>query len=107
MEKREVNYKHSLSRYFKLLRGNENATGFFVGTNFDVKVIRKKPDLKDLQKKVGGYIETVYYPEDLNFDIIVNDSGLIEQLPENILFYVITGLQIRGNVVVLKKGVLK
>lgn len=107
MEKREVDYKNSLSRYFKLLRGNPNATGFFVGTNFDVKVIRKKPDLKELQQKVGGNIEIVYYPEDTNFDIIVNESGALEQLSENILFYVITGLQIRGNVVVLKRGVLK
>lgn len=107
MNKREVNYKNSLSNYFKLLRGNPNALGFFIGTNFDVKVIRSKPKLQDLQKKVNGYIELVYYPEDTNFDIIVNESGAIENLPENILFYVITGLQIQGNVVVLKKGVLK
>ena len=39
--------------------------------------------------------------------ILVNESGALEQLSENILFYVITGLQIRGNVVVLKRGVLK
>lgn len=107
MIKKEVDYKNCLSKYMRLLRGNANATGFYIGTNFDVKVIRKKPSLEDLQKRVGGNIELVYLPEDRNFDIIVNEEGGINQLPENVLFWIITGLTIRGNVVVLKKGVLK
>ena len=103
----KVDYKNSLSKYMKLLRGNPRATGFSIGTNFDVKVIRKNPSLEDLQKRVGGNIELVIYPEDRNFDILVNEEGAIHLLPENVLFWIITGLKIRGNVVVLKKGVLK
>jgi hypothetical protein len=107
MEEKQVDYKNSLSKYMRLLRGNLQATGFYVGTNFDVKVIRKNPSLEDLQKRVGGNIELVIYREDPNFDILVNEEGAINNLPENVLFWVITGLKIHGNVVVLKKGVLR
>lgn len=45
------------------------------------KVIEVENDLSVLQKIVGGYIEVVKMANGL--DLVVNDSGLIDELPIN------------------------
>lgn len=39
--------------------------------------------LKDLQVAVGGYIEIVYLPHDNDMILVVNEEGLIHNLPFN------------------------
>jgi len=69
------------------------------------------PDLKAMQKAVGGYIEYLpqaYLPEGKGgIDIIVNEEGLIHQLLPNItISLVCKGYPVVGDaIVVTEKGV--
>lgn len=53
--------------------------------------------LKDMQDLVGGYIEFVYTLEDSV--LIVNEEGLINQLPLNVGASMLTGHKIVGDVI--------
>lgn len=55
-----------------------------VGKEPIVKTI--KHTLEEMQKLVGGYIETVRIAEDIL--LIVNESGMIDELPVNFVTYV-------------------
>lgn len=74
-----------------------------------IKVIIKRPEesvghveyientLKELQRCVGGYIETVTTPA---FTIICNEEGKIRRLPANFVIYRGYGDVIRGPVII-------
>ena len=72
----------------------------------------KEPSLEDLQEYVGGYIETVTL---LNGDtLVINEDGLNLDLKVNqeaTKVYLDNGgmrsNKIRGNAVIVKKGLLK
>lgn len=53
--------------------------------------------LKDMQDLVGGYIEFVYTLEDSV--LVVNEEGLINQLPLNVGASMLTGHKIVGDVI--------
>lgn len=55
--------------------------------------------LKDMQDVVGGYIECVSEPGD-NFDIYVNEEGILQGLPLNVLASMISGRRLLGPVLV-------
>lgn len=54
--------------------------------------------LNDLQKAVGGLIEVIHMKDAI---MIVNEEGLIKELPYNILASSIIGAPIMGDVVLL------
>lgn len=54
---------------------------YWIPTEGDCRVIEIDNTLAALQKAVGGYIETVTVTDELVF--IVNEEGLIHQLPLN------------------------
>lgn len=57
--------------------------------------------LKELQDYVGGYIEIVHLGTQL---MIVNEEGLIRDLPTNYRASEIAGQMIAGDVVICKNG---
>jgi hypothetical protein len=74
-----------------------------------LKCFLKRPDsdwyatncstsLGNLQRLVGGYIETVTFP-DLDVGVICNEEGLLRNLP---YCCTICGVQFRGDVVVFR-----
>ena len=52
----------------------------------------RKPTLEEAQGIVGGYVEMVLLPKDINVQVLVNEEGLLEDLPVKIV----------GPVIVLK-----
>ncbi len=59
----------------------------------------KKPTLEEAQKAVGGFIEI---PRDDDLcQLVVNEEGLILDLPENPAASIIAGCEIRGNAMLL------
>ena len=55
--------------------------------------------LADMQGVVDGYIELVFDPED-NYEIYVNEEGLLHGLPLNALASLISGRRIVGTALV-------
>lgn len=86
---------------------NDFVAGFVATTDFQIIPINdNNVNLEKLQKAVGGYIELVAFRDD-NFEIIVDEEGLIKSKKINLLAHAISGLQLAGNVVFLKRGILK
>jgi hypothetical protein len=83
--------------------------GFVIKT--DMKVIAIKSDanvdLKFCQDQVGGFIEIASYVEDDNYEVIVDEEGILKSKPFNLMAYFITGYEFYGDVLFLKRGVLK
>lgn len=55
--------------------------------------------LEELQKMVGGYIEVVRVPHKPSMILIVNEEGLLHNLPPNPMATGIAGQPIVGNAV--------
>jgi hypothetical protein len=64
-------------------------------------------DLKRMQKEVGGYIELVHYVEDENFELLVDEEGLLKNKGMNFVGYLMTGYWFAGDLLFLRKGILK
>ena len=67
----------------------------------------KQPDLKQMQTLVDGRIER--HPESVvidnsSYDVIVNEEGLINNLPINEQMFEDYGLTIFGNAVLIEGG---
>ena len=67
----------------------------------------KQPDLKQMQTLVDGRIER--HPESVvinnsSYDVIVNEEGLINNLPLNEQMFEDYGLTIFGNAVLIEGG---
>tara|TARA_R110002074_G_scaffold208994_1_gene377961 strand:- start:532 stop:768 length:237 start_codon:yes stop_codon:yes gene_type:complete len=67
----------------------------------------KQPDLKQMQTLVDGRIER--HPERVvidnsSYDVIVNEEGLINNLPINEQMFEDYGLTIFGNAILLEGG---
>tara|TARA_R100000544_G_scaffold27174_1_gene14089 strand:+ start:252 stop:479 length:228 start_codon:yes stop_codon:yes gene_type:complete len=62
----------------------------------------RKPTLEEAQGIVGGYVEMVLLPKDINVQVLVNEEGLLENLPVNQAASELCGQKIVGPVVVLK-----
>lgn len=64
----------------------------------------RPPTLEQLQKLVGGYIERIpVFWEGAPADLIVNEEGLLRQLPENKHASIIAHQRIVGDAVLLSK----
>lgn len=64
---------------------------------------------KGLEQKVGSKIEKIHYIEDENYACFVAKENLLYQhgLPLNFSTFVITGYELYGKTLFLKKGVVK
>lgn len=58
--------------------------------------------LKDMQRMVGGLIEVVANPED-DFEVIINEEGLLMNLELNTLASVLTGSRLVGPAILVGK----
>lgn len=69
------------------------------------KIIENKtPTLQEMQEYVGGWIEVVYLPNDEQ--LIVNEEGLILELPYNSVASCHASRTIVGNAILLRKNAL-
>jgi hypothetical protein len=109
-EKGNTMKENGITRFFDKLKEKEKVdfvAGFVATTDFQIIPIKEKElNLEKLQKLVGGYIELVCYPDD-NFEMVVDEEGLIKNKKINLLAYAITKQKLAGDVVFLKKGILK
>lgn len=62
----------------------------------------RKPTLEEAQQIVGGFVEIVRSPTKPDWQILVNEEGLIEGLPFNEEATELCGTGIVGPAVVLK-----
>jgi hypothetical protein len=60
------------------------------------------PTLEKAQEIVGGFVEMVLIPDDTNVQVLVNEEGLLENLPVNTEASELCGQKIVGPVLVLK-----
>ena len=74
---------------------------WYIPCNTEVKdeVIEIEPTLNNLQTLVGGYIEII--PISKKQSLVVNEEGLLLNLPRNNLVTALTNRNIVGNVVVI------
>jgi|688.fasta_scaffold194283_4 hypothetical protein len=108
-EKGIIMKDNGITSFFnKELKGKSDFTaGFVATTDFNIIPINdNNVSLEKLQKAVDGYIELVAFRDD-NFEIIVDEEGLIKSKKINLLAYAISGLELAGTVVFLKRGILK
>jgi hypothetical protein len=71
---------------------------------------KKKPMLKELQQLVGGYIELVdvpYLEDQGEYMVVVNEEGLIRELPLNYHMQTLFGVQLYGNAIIMRKDFLE
>ena len=62
----------------------------------------RQPTLEEAQKIVGGYVEMVHSPTEPEWQILVNEEGLLEGLPFNAEATKLCGTGIVGPAIVLK-----
>ena len=62
----------------------------------------KKPTLKEAQKIVGGLVEMVHSPKQPDWQILVNEEGLLRDLPYNQEATELCGTGIVGHAIILK-----
>ena len=62
----------------------------------------RQPTLEEAQKIVGGLVELVYSPKQPDWQILVNEEGLFEDLPFNAEATELCGTGIVGPAIVLK-----
>jgi hypothetical protein len=61
-----------------------------------------QPTLQEAQKIVGGLVEMVHSPSEPDWQILVNEEGLLEGLPFNAEATKLCGTGIVGPAIVLK-----
>jgi len=61
-----------------------------------------QPTLQEAQKIVGGLVEMVHSPSEPDWQILVNEEGLIDDLPFNKEATELCGTGIVGPAIVLK-----
>lgn len=61
-----------------------------------------QPTLQEAQKIVGGYVEMVHSPSEPDWQILVNEEGLLRDLPFNKEATELCGTGIVGPAIVLK-----
>lgn len=66
-----------------------------------------KVDYNYLVKEIDGYLEQVHYIDDDNFMVIVDEEGIYKNKPFNLLGYLAFGYYFYGDIIIIKKGVLK
>lgn len=83
--------------------------GFIARNDFKIEVISDDANvgLASMQGFVGGYIEKLNFIQDSNFDVIVDEEGFIKKKKFNLLAYMIIGYELYGDVLFLRKGILK
>jgi hypothetical protein len=83
--------------------------GFIITMDYNIELIDDDTPmrLEQFQYAVGGYIELVNYITDDNFEVIVDEEGLVKNKKLNYLALEITGVSLRGDVLILRKGLLK
>ena len=59
-----------------------------------------QPELEDCQKVVGGFVEMVYLED--GRQMLVNEEGLLKELPYNPIASQLAGHTIVGNAIVLE-----
>ena len=62
----------------------------------------RAPTLEEAQKLVGGLVQLVLSPEHDDWQILVNEEGLLNGLPENPEATKLCGTGIVGDAVILK-----
>ena len=62
----------------------------------------RAPTLEEAQKLVGGLVQLVYSPENPDWQILVNEEGLLHGLPMNEEATKLCGTGIVGDAVILK-----
>ena len=62
----------------------------------------KKPTLEEAQKIVGGLVEMVHSPTEPEWQILVNEEGLLLDLPYNQEATELCGTGIVGHAIILK-----
>lgn len=62
----------------------------------------RQPTLEEAQNIVGGLVELVYSPKQPDWQILVNEEGLFENLPFNPEATELCGTGIVGHAIVLK-----
>jgi hypothetical protein len=87
----------------------EKDGGLLIKTNGQFLSYKPKGDkytLEELQKAVDGYIE--FYPhKSQNYDIIIDEDGLLKKKQSNSLAFVLLGILAVGDVLVVKKGLIE
>lgn len=83
--------------------------GLILKTDHTIDLIKNYETitLEKMQESVGGLIEPVRYIQDVNYDVIVDEEGVLKEKPFNLLAFTVTGFNLFGNVLILKKGLLK
>jgi len=69
-------------------------------TTFESK--KDRPSLKDAQALVGGLVEMVHLPHKPELQVLVNEEGLLKDLPLNVEASKMCMMPIVGDVVILK-----
>jgi len=62
----------------------------------------KQPTLEQAQKIVGGLVEMVHSPKQPEWQILVNEEGLLRGLPHNREATELCGTGIVGHAIILK-----
>jgi len=62
----------------------------------------RKPSLQEAQQLVGGLVQMVHSPTHRDWQILVNEEGLLEGLPFNDEATKLCGTGVVGDAVVLK-----
>lgn len=66
-------------------------------------ITHKKPTLKEMQEFVGGYIEPIRVKVNgYSYTIVVNEEGLLMNLPINEYDSRVAGFMLVGNVILMK-----
>jgi|TARA_R100001129_G_scaffold178940_1_gene155260 hypothetical protein len=66
----------------------------------------RQPTLEEAQKIVGGYVEMVRSPSEPDWQILVNEEGLLDGLPFNKEATELCGTGIVGHAIILKGDAL-
>jgi len=81
----------------------------FIKSNGETKNVSPKNgndyQLDELQNYVGGLIEIIHLGD--NYIMVVNEEGLLNNLPLNINASVLSGMNIVGNVILCNENEVK
>lgn len=91
------------------LAGVSNNRAMLIKTDGGLQTLQPKEkllSLKQMQDAVGGYIE-MYPKADERFHFVVNEEGLLKQLPFNELAFELFGIEIVGNLLLTPKGLIE
>jgi len=101
--------EYNVSRFINDVIKREIKVGLVLTTDMRAVILNEdtKINLKTMQQLVGGYIEPVGYASNEEYDIIVDEEGICKGKKLNITALVATGYQFYGDVLILRKGLLK